>query len=488
MADPCSTTISRTEFSNHELSYRSRPESLLGTSCSERSNGTRSKEEIEKKQNGLDRIPLRPDPELCRTRLQYLVESQENVARLRLLVQERRAALRVKRLEVSQSDTLFMDELYRWRSKSNGRIENFGRLQELYNQCQTARMEVGPADDDYEELELQLGEVEHANGKQIHRLISSLQNDASIMALEDLEDSSVDSHISFDSSTSGEDHEDEQVERSNEPANVESSLISDHLLSLDIEKNAEASTTPGFLLRRTRNQASAISSGDRIVRQTPRTFSDDRVSTENGLWRNWNPVPSEHDVARTFERDLLDVPDDTSEAGRPYNKDFVLRNFDLKFNRSLSELLFFGEVQKMPLQFTPCDSQSTLQDYLFKFRSTRNRVNRWLLHCLRTSHTAAMNFQQTVSETGGLNDEWATCALNLWEKDEAAISQPESVLTDPTTVYDPVNAQSNRSEQCGRAPSPEQADVADEPDKLLSQVASRSTDYTLFRWIGSELL
>ena len=387
--------------------------------------------------------------------LQYLVQSQENVARLRLQIQERRNALRMKRLNVSESDRHFMDELYRWWAK--GHREDATHLSKLYEQCQGARRDIGPAEDDYERLELQLGEVEYANTKDIRRLTTALQRNASDIALEEPEGSLLDSHISFESSTSVS-HPNGNMEENVDLGVVEGRVLPGNLTSRALRQHEQDLSASNAIPS---HRDGTIARPPMHRQHTPevRYSSNDNHAAGNELSAIWNPMPAE------YEYDLTHADDD------------VLR--DRELDQDLSSLVICKP---------EVNSQSTLSDYLLDFQSPHNRVNRWLLHRLRTSYTEAMNLKQAVSETGVVDNHWPDQALELWEKDDAAISVMEPLPTEPTVGFDPVvpflSMQPHvQSEPYSRiAPSPTPPDPQIRRTNRSSRTFKRPTDLPLFLW------
>lgn len=403
--------------------------------------------------------PLKPDLDHGRQPLQFLVHSQENVARLRLQVQERRTALRMKRRKVSESDRQFMDELYRW--WGNGRKEDYVRLAELYEECKAARREIGPAEDDYENLELQLGEVEYANTRDTQRLTTALQNntpDEAYAYLEDSRDSISDSHISFESSRSDYD---ERVKGNDELGIVEGQVLPGDLTSLALHQHEQTLSGFSMMPTRIRNEGIDLTTTAGQNTQEIRSSSVDYPSSGNELSAIWNPMPTE------CERPAMEEDLRNGESGQ-----------------DLLPLLFPKK------EVAESDSQSTLSDYLLDFQTPHNRINRWLLHRLRMSYTEAMNLKQAVSETGIVDNQWPSQALKLWEKDAAAISPFETDSTEPTIGFDPIAhlqaismQQHIRSEPFdGIAPSPTPLDSETHKLDRSSKAFSRATDLPLFLW------
>ena len=427
MSSPHQMPVSSPESANRTPpSMRWQPETLRSAPCGEHNVRKDSAEQVEESNDHNYQIQ-KLDAGRLRNPLQDLLKFQENVARLRLLVQERRTALRMKRLQVSENDRLFMDELYRW--WRDGRGEDYYQLTQLYDQCQEARREIGPAEDDFERLELQLGEVEYAQTKEIRRLTMALPNSASNVAYNDLGDSaSSDSHISFESTTSSRSRRNRQPKENIETRMTECQAPSRSLTSLALLQHEETLSGSSMLPPHRRNEKQAVKS-TRYHDVEDAQFSFNGVRTvENELSAIWNPLPPQHGLTHFSERGLLSRSNDQAPQSS-YDEDDVLHSFDPGLQPDLASLLFLDD---------EADSQSTLSDYLLEFRNPHNRVNRWLLHRLRTSYTEAMSLKQAVSEIGVVDVQWPRQALDLWEKDDAAMPPVETSLTELTGGDDPV--------------------------------------------------
>ncbi|KAI9681930.1 MAG: hypothetical protein M1822_007008 [Bathelium mastoideum] len=474
MADSPFSPASRTNSTHDKSSSSVRTRALFDTRHSKQGDGRDMEEETTENPHGNDLEDSKSDVDHQRTRLEHIVQSQETVARLRLQVQERRTALRTIRLKVSECDRRFMDELYYLRS--SGRVGDCSRLMELYDECEEARRVVGPAEDDYEPLELQLGEIEFANTKPIQHAISILQNDGLKRALDGLEESSVESHISFESTATSGSHPEQEYGTNATSVFAEVQEAACNLLT---SQNAETPTAPDTIPAETRRQRpTVLPTPGHKLRQLQPIYGI--RSAEDDLFENWNPTSSDCDVDLVFERDLLDGIYNESGASWPYKKESALFSFDPKSNPQLSSFLFFNKEQ---------DSYSILNDYLIDFRSTRDRINRWLLHCLRTSYREAMRLKQAVLRTGNMNDQWPAQALDLWDKDDAAVLHFDAASTEPTTEQDaPANSQTVfipgniRLELRNRGFSGITTEMEGDRNTHLSPAVSRSTDRPLFLW------
>ncbi|KAL9064465.1 MAG: hypothetical protein Q9157_007823 [Trypethelium eluteriae] len=354
--------------------------------------------------------PLKLNSDRWTRPLQYLALSQENVAQLRLQVQELRTSLKMKRLKVSECDRLFMDELYHWWSNRNGKDN--GKLTALYDQCQEVRREVGPAEDDYEHLELRLGEVEYANTNYIRRVTTALQKNVPDMPLQGLEESASGSHISFESSTSPGSQHDGESEDHNESVIVEGPNGIHALTSLALRQHEEDLSACETTSPRHENYplVPRLRHGTRSLR----SLSLDNPPASNELSAIWDPVPSQLGISPSSKSSSPSSDhDDDSDYKVSRESEDVLRSSHSTLDPDLSSLLIFNHERA---------SRSTLSKYLLEFRSSHHRVNRWLLHRLRTSYIEASSLKQAVSKVGIKDARWHIQALDLWDIDEAAVT------------------------------------------------------------------
>ncbi|KAF2453994.1 hypothetical protein BDY21DRAFT_354759 [Lineolata rhizophorae] len=112
-------------------------------------------------------------PSIFTEELRNVISAQRDVTSLRVRVQDERLALQRKRKNVADHDRLFMDELRRqW---IDGAGPNLDSLETLYSQSAEARDRIGPAETDYDDLEMRLGHLEFKLAKDTENLWAKVE-------------------------------------------------------------------------------------------------------------------------------------------------------------------------------------------------------------------------------------------------------------------------------------------------------------------------
>lgn len=101
-------------------------------------------------------------------------ESQEDIIRNRLTVQQKRVQYQRARSAVSDADSKFMDKLRLL--EVNGLLP--GELKPLYQECKLVRDEVGPLEREYDELEVSLTREEFAASNKFEELLDNISVEA----------------------------------------------------------------------------------------------------------------------------------------------------------------------------------------------------------------------------------------------------------------------------------------------------------------------
>ena len=84
---------------------------------------------------------------------------------------------------------------------------------------------------------------------------------------------------------------------------------------------------------------------------------------------------------------------------------------------------YFSSVQvprQSPGEVLGFEDQRTNSKLLGKWSSHRDRVNRWLMHCLQTDHTQAQLHKSMLADAPKNDTDWARQVLQHWYSDEAA--------------------------------------------------------------------
>lgn len=328
------------------------------------------------------------------------VRLQEEITRLRLQVQEHRTALRRLRKHVSDCDIAFWDELRKaW---SEGLASDSPKLIQLFESSREARDAVGPAEDDYEKMEVRLGAQEYSLSGKFGDLNRSYQHFFKLQIGSTTQAPA--SEISYVNSMGGEEER--------EPRNA-SKLYGTNLgdgvkvgdlptrgvIPLDSVQQGDSAPNPSPL------SASKSPVWDRrdttiITAEDAKMFADDdnfllTVGEEKSpnIWAE--PQTIMHNVKGM--RELEPIPEEMEDNG----------TFENLFEDA-GELLLLGD---------DSETRSTLSDYLMEFDSTPARINRWLLHKLRVSPWEVFELRREVAACWGAVPSWAQLALKLWEQD-----------------------------------------------------------------------
>ncbi|OCK85584.1 hypothetical protein K432DRAFT_388460 [Lepidopterella palustris CBS 459.81] len=355
--------------------------------------------------------------------LSAFVLLQENITRLRVQVQEKRTALRIFRDRVSDCDREFMDGLRKfW---TNG-TPNDPRLEKLYESSITARDVVGPAEVDYEEMEVRLGGAEFSLKEKFEELQRKFQHFFRLQA----GTTTVPSHhsdISFESSASS-------MER-NDPRNA--SMLQGAYLGDNVkvgERPAPVPIPPAQDSASGPHESSISHTNKR--RSTILTAEDQHNTNADDVYfpldfaapdlkssNMWSASHTLHESLRGVG-ELYTIPEDmlipTPE------RDILAEGCDL---------LLLGD---------DSDTQSTLSDYLLEFDSTRDRVNQWLLHKLRISPWEVFELHGRIVKCSADVPSWARLALKFWRQDfpgvypEASIDSEEQESIGHQSNHSPV--------------------------------------------------
>lgn len=331
------------------------------------------------------------------------VRIQEEITRLRLQVQEHRIALQRCRKNVSDCDRVFWDELRK--SWAEGPAFDDPKLVKLYESCQAARDKVGPAEDDYEKMELKLGSEEYSLTGKFEDLQRSYQHFFKLQIGSTTR--AAESEISYINSIGADEERESRNISKLHGANLGDGvkvggLPTRGVISLvpaqqednaPIGSSLSASKSPVL----DRHNSTIITAEDRVKMyaeddnflleftsgesRSPKIWAEPQVIADNlrGIGE-LSPIPE--------GREADDSPTNVFEDGR--------------------SLLLLGD---------DIDTRSTLSDYLMEFDSTATRVNRWLLHKLRVSPWEVFQLRRKVATPSGIVPSWAQLVLKHWEED-----------------------------------------------------------------------
>lgn len=365
--------------------------------------------------------------------LDEFVSMQGNVIKSRVQVQERRTKLKLCRENVSRCDIEFMDYLRQCRAK--GAMFDDPKLKKLFDASQAARDEVGPEEDDYEGLENKLGAEEFALKEKYNALETRFENFFKLRATSTT-NQTIPSTIEFEPSSAASESE-RRLREEEEPRQY--SLFQGAFVGANVKiGQLPLAGSPDGFGDAVRGMKSLVSPVDRIPPSGPQMSSDSPEAGRRNASISSN-APAEGELQ--FPRDLFDSAPETAEGFVPESESTETRmNFSLSglgdltpiaedYERLLDDLdveYSFGDGDSLLLLGTDSDTQSTLSDYLIQFESTRNRVNRWLLHKLRVSPLEVFEFRRQVLESSERIPDWANLALRLWEGDSTEIEPQDA--------------------------------------------------------------
>lgn len=392
--------------------------------------------------------------------LSDFVAMQGNVVRSRVEVQERRTRLRLYRENVSKKDIDFMD--YLRECKATGTVSENPKLEQLFEAAQQARDLVGPEEVEYEELEIKLGADESALELKYDDLESRFERFFKLGPTASTENT-IPSTIQFEQPSDITGTDDQHAHDEEEPrqySRFQGALIGDKVkvgqlpivgTGSDDGKSAgehpiqtEEEPSPGA--HHTSNANNVIhpgtSGGSDIAANTagmevPEKFQADLGSVQfdepptapdflSGEVRmsfslqGLDPSPFRKTTVHFVDDPDLDLPPYETTEGFLHGvylppieeiPERLLDNLSVSFHDS------FGDADSLLLLGTDSDTQSTLSEYLMSFESTRDRVNKWLLHKLRVSPLEVLELQRQVHNSPHTVPDWANLALKLWDGD-----------------------------------------------------------------------
>lgn len=402
------------------------------------------------------------------------VDMQGTVTRKRVEVQERRTICRLQRAYIHQCDMALYE--YLRTTPANKRNKKDPKLAELFADSQQARDQAMQVEDHYEALEVELGAAEYALKEMFGPLVFRFENlfrlnvATSVAAVP-----TPTSNFSFMSSTESSAHVSDhaliqiggeagdglkvgeiptslrirhstpareqppsprrppRLRRSDggseplvfpslqmssvdplaprmlkvKPGQGKGETIEDNIVGVGEHENVRGwrmsegtSGTPGSLKRK-------ISSIDGDVLRVP-TFETEQTREQQvtesliGIGEFSTPgIPGEEGPPPTMALD--DTPDwPFQEAPHRY--------FDHIAKQA-------GDDETILLRGEDGETQSTLSGYLMDFGSTRERVNKWLLHKLRVSPLEVFELQGRVRAASENVSDWERRVLYMWDRD-----------------------------------------------------------------------
>ena len=343
--------------------------------------------------------------------LAEFVDQQAAVISMRVSVQEKRQQLRQLRDVVSQCDVKLVDYVREFMTQ--GLAPDSKRLRALYDAAQAARDVFGPMEAMYEPLEVGLGAEEHNLKERYAQVEGRFEQFFRLNATSTTRQSQP-SKIEYDASTAPSVSEPgdvgmlygnivgEQIRIGQPPqrAQIEKTEVSMDSSILELRKPTEASETEEL----PKMQYSVGTPDDADTNKLPLELvgitgdinsrvpkSPDSETRDRRLSRTLKGVASHCSI------DDIDIPNTLSEE---FPTDPGLLEGD--------HLLLVDE---------SVETQSRLSEYLTSFESTRDRVNRWILHQLRVSPREIYALRRQVVDVSSGVPNWAFLALDEWPND-----------------------------------------------------------------------
>lgn len=352
--------------------------------------------------------------------LSEFVEMQGEVSRMRLAVQEKRQELRSLRERVSSCDMLFIDHLRK--CIAHGIDTNDVTLVKLFEAAQTARDQVGPLEAEYEPWEVELGAREHRLGEKYGDLEGRFEHFFRLKASSTQQ--SVPSNIEYETPTlssevSGEElHSTQRVES----AFLHGAFVDNRIGigQLPIQTRSGNNEHKGSLseeVLQVKKVIRSLGTPDRSSKRFSNSTIDDNSPSEVpaelygivGAESITKIHSSNHETRnRRISQSLRGMTGNSifhiSESPEALSDEFC-------FDPGLKE----GET--LLLLEDDSETQSVLSNYLTTFESTRDRINRWMLHQLRLSPREAYSLRRRVTQCAPEISNWAAFVLSEWPKD-----------------------------------------------------------------------
>jgi len=353
--------------------------------------------------------------------LSDFVAQQGEVVAMRLAVQERRKQLRTLREQVSKCDMLLIN---RMREQMNGGLHSSERVVlKHFEASQAARDEIGPAESEYEPLEIILGSKEHQLVEMYSKMEESFEHFFRL-SITTAGKAKEPSEIEYEASSAGSIIEEKAAPGGTE--HLHGALIGENV-GIGQHPNHAREFNPRVHERWVRGEShrrSASLGSTDVPRSSITTFAHESTSFGDitstlksvGVW-----ITDKTELTRTgallqhefgneidsFNSNYIEIPDALPD----------LTN-DCPVNPGIDEgnpLLLLDESN---------ETRQILSDYLVNFESTPDRVNRWMLHHLRVSPREIYTLHRHITKLTSEPLRWATSVLKQWPHDSFGHSEP----------------------------------------------------------------
>lgn len=363
--------------------------------------------------------------------LSDFVSQQVDVVTLRLSVQEKRAHVKRLREDVSRRDIEFIDHV-RTRVATKQSLDD-PQVMELFEAAQEARNEAGPAESEYEPLEMALG-AEEDKLRHIYAKLETRFEQFFRLKADPSSQQSVPTNILYEESSTESKGSGIEVEHFIEPrdsAPFHGAWIGEQVAVGQVPIRAEEAMVETVQQRQREMRRPTVSSEELSKRHLSSVAAEegvkdelppdlagisgadqiDMAELENPAFRSgvlW------HGLAGLFADESLDAIDELAVLEDDLGESFLFEPSDTlllsilppeKNDTLQGYLQAFGATQEV------------LQEYLSYFENTRDRVNRWMLHQLRLSRREMFELQRNMMETAPDAGQWAALVLDNWSND-----------------------------------------------------------------------
>lgn len=333
------------------------------------------------------------------------------------MVQEKREKLRQVREKVSKCDMLLMNHLRTCMAGGTNQLDK--GMFTFFDAAQNARDEVGPLEADYEPLEVALGAEEsklqedYANVERkfehFFRLNANPSSQQSMPSQIVYDDPSPESSVSGDEDGPLNDSRDlglfhgtrigEKVVIGQEPKYTEINAVSESAVAVAVGQRHQATHSPNA------QDPSRTIMSSTVDHKGADVLSEVLIAVAGAEEYVCGPEARTRGDSRVLSsltsHSLFETIGDTGG----FSNDFE----EVESIRGIDSLLLLDET---------IEHRLTLSDYLMNFESTRDRVNRWLLHRLRVSPCEVYALRRSVLACSNGVPDWTFLALREWANDE----------------------------------------------------------------------
>jgi hypothetical protein len=414
--------------------------------------------------------------------LAEFVEIQKNVVTKRLIVQQKRQELKRLRGDVSRSDMEMMNQLRH--SMADGMASDYSAIVQCFETAQTARDKVGPCEDEYEPLEVQLGAEEHKLGHKFGMIEARFEAFFNLTAKTTTQQSEQPIEFEDSSVASGGDKEWTGPE-------AQQGLFHGTIIGGEVGGEVGIGQPPLLAgeLPVTTHPAEGV-----WGMKKPTDPSEAKVELSEKHFSNVaaGEAPQVEDDSFLFGFSDYEDPNDSRQQLRDSRGNRMSQNLEGVGSNTLFETIDHPEHSPMSSDYgqdtdelllldEDSETQSVLGDYLTSFEDVRDRINRWLLHQLRLSPREVHALRRSIADYPPANLGWAKAALQQWSYDDLGhemLSHTNTAVRDRVEpvhmrrrirpypdVEAPTSAFSSRADRGGHQPRSE----------LLSDIARATT-------------